>query len=149
MFDKMVLAVDGSPSSEVAIGTAIGFASKLGAHVEAVHVREHDVIVSKAGSGPDLETPDEANALLAGVLNKLKDAGVPTHATLRQAPRHDVVREIIAVADEVGADVIVIGSRGLSGFSESVLGSVSHGLVQRARRPVLIAHALAHVTMAK
>lgn len=145
MFDKMVLAVDDSPSSEAAIETAIGLASKLGAQVEAVHVREHDAIVSKAGSGPDLETPEDAAAMLAAVLNRLKEAGISAHVTLRQSPHHNVVREIIAVADDVGADLIVVGSRGLSGFAESVLGSVSHKLVQHSGRPVLIAHDLAHV----
>jgi nucleotide-binding universal stress UspA family protein len=82
MFDKMVLAVDGSPSSKVAVDTAIGFASKMGAHVEVVHIREHDRIISKAGSGPDLETPEDANALLASVVTKVTEAGVAAHATL-------------------------------------------------------------------
>ncbi len=144
VFDKMVLAVDGSPSSNAAVDTAIGFASKMGAHVEVVHVREHDRILSKAGSGPDLETPEDANALLAGVVTKLTKAGVGVHATLRQAPRHDVAGEIVSVADEVGAEFIVVGSRGLSAFSETVLGSVSHKLVLHAGRPVLVAHEPAH-----
>ncbi len=144
MFDKMVLAVDGSPSSNVAVDTAIGFASKMGAHVEVVHVREHERISSKVSSGPDLETRDDANALLVGIVTKLTEAGVGAHATLRQAPRHDVADEIISVADEVGAEFIVVGSRGLSAFSETVLGSVSHKLVQHAGRPVLVAHEPAH-----
>jgi nucleotide-binding universal stress UspA family protein len=45
---------------------------------------------------------------------------------------------IVDVADEIDADVIVIGSRGLSGLRERLEGSVSHDLAQHAGRPVLI-----------
>jgi nucleotide-binding universal stress UspA family protein len=140
MFEKILLAVDGSESSEVATQTAIGFAAKTGASVEVVHVREHDMIVSKAGSGPDLETGEEAGVLLSGVVDKLKDAGVMVHGTMRQAPASRVAHEIIATADEAGADLIVVGNRGLSSFSGMLLGSVSNKLIHLAGRPVLVAH---------
>jgi nucleotide-binding universal stress UspA family protein len=45
---------------------------------------------------------------------------------------------ILSYAKEHGADVIVIGSRGLGGIREFVLGSVSHNVVQSARIPVLV-----------
>lgn len=144
MFEKILLAVDGSESSEVATQTAIGFAAKTGASVEVVHVREHDMIVSKAGSGPDLETGEEAGVLLSGVVDKLKDAGVMVHGTMRQAPTSRVAHEIIATADEAGADLIVVGNRGLSSFSGMLLGSVSNKLIHLAGRPVLVAHERSH-----
>ena len=144
MFEKILLAVDGSESSEVATQTAIGFAAKTGASVEVVHVREHDIIVSKAGSGPDLETREEAGVLLSGVVDKLKDAGLTAHGTMRQAPTSRVAHEIIAAADEAGADLIVVGNRGLSSFSGMLLGSVSNKLVHLAGRPVLVAHERSH-----
>jgi nucleotide-binding universal stress UspA family protein len=144
MFETILLAVDGSQSSDVATQTAIGFAAKTGASVEVVHVREHDVIVSKAGSGPDLETREEAGVLLSGVVDKLKDAGLTAHGTVRQATTSRVAHEIIAVADEAGADLIVVGNRGLSSFSGMLLGSVSNKLVHLAGRPVLVAHERSH-----
>ena len=45
---------------------------------------------------------------------------------------------IIEVGDEVGADVIVLGTRGLSGLKSFVLGSVSHAVLQHADRAVLV-----------
>jgi nucleotide-binding universal stress UspA family protein len=45
---------------------------------------------------------------------------------------------IVAVAEELGAAAIVIGSRGLKGVSETVQGSLSHELAEHAGRPVLI-----------
>ena len=45
---------------------------------------------------------------------------------------------VIDVADEIGAAVIVIGSRGLNGLEESLKGSLSHAVAEHAGRPVLI-----------
>ena len=45
---------------------------------------------------------------------------------------------ILEYADSCDAGVIVVGSRGLSGIKSAVLGSVSHGLVNNSRRPVLV-----------
>ena len=140
MFDKILVAVDGSKSSEAAAQTAAQFAAKTGASIEVVHVREHDVIVSKAGPGPDLETREEASELLQAVVGRLKDAGGTVHGTIRQAPTAHVAREIIAAADEAGADLIVVGNRGLSAFSGMLLGSVSNKLVHLADQPVLVVH---------
>jgi nucleotide-binding universal stress UspA family protein len=56
------------------------------------------------------------------------------------AAPNDIAAELISVADEIGADLIVVGSRGLSTFSSLLLGSVSHKLVQLAGRPVLVTH---------
>jgi len=47
-------------------------------------------------------------------------------------------KTILAVADEIDAGVIVLGSRGLSGIKSALLGSVSQALVHHAERPVLI-----------
>jgi nucleotide-binding universal stress UspA family protein len=45
---------------------------------------------------------------------------------------------IVAVADEVDADLIVLGSRGLTGAREAFLGSISHEVAEHAGRPLLI-----------
>lgn len=50
---------------------------------------------------------------------------------------------ILETAEEKGCDLIVMGSRGLSGLKELVLGSVSHAVVQKAKMPVLIVKAAA------
>jgi nucleotide-binding universal stress UspA family protein len=144
MFEQILLAVDGSQSSEVATQTAVGFAEKTGASVEVVHIREHDIIVSRASSGPDLETREEAGVLLSRVVDTLKRAGITAHGTVRQAQTSRVAHEIIAAADEAGADLIVVGNRGLSSFSGMLLGSVSNKLVHLAGRPVLVAHERSH-----
>ncbi|WP_261808042.1 universal stress protein [Paenibacillus sp. N3.4] len=49
-----------------------------------------------------------------------------------------ITKEILDYADEINADLIIVGSRGLSSISEFVLGSVSHNIVQHAKLPVLV-----------
>jgi nucleotide-binding universal stress UspA family protein len=65
---------------------------------------------------------------------------VAPRALARAAERDTatVWRAVLAAADEEDADVIVLGSRGRSGFTSVLLGSVSYGVVHHATRPVLI-----------
>lgn len=61
------------------------------------------------------------------------------HATAATASRRFGTAEaILERADQLDVDAIVLGSRGLTGFKSLLLGSVSHGVVQQADRPVVI-----------
>ena len=84
MFEKIVVAIDGSPFSDAAIAAAGGLAAKLGADVEVLHVHEHDLIPSKAGMSPDLETPEEANVVVAAAVERLKTNGVSANGHVLQ-----------------------------------------------------------------
>jgi nucleotide-binding universal stress UspA family protein len=65
-----------------------------------------------------------------------RDAGFAAEGRTKVAsPTWDGV---VAVADEIGAAAIVIGSRGLAGAKELLVGSLSHEVAEHARRPVLI-----------
>jgi nucleotide-binding universal stress UspA family protein len=59
-------------------------------------------------------------------------------ATSRMASAESTWRAVTDVADELDASVIVLGSRGLTGFREAVEGSVSHDVAAHAHRPVLV-----------
>jgi nucleotide-binding universal stress UspA family protein len=140
MFDKIVVAIDGSEFSRAALTAAAGFAVKAGSAVEVVHVHEHDLVPSKAGMSPDLETPAEAKAVVAAAIQQLKESGVVAQGHLLQAQTRDVPRKIIEFANESGADLIVVGRRGLSSLTGMLVGSVSNKLVHTAKVPVMVAH---------
>lgn len=140
MFEKIVVAIDGSPFSDAAIAAAGGLAAKLGAVVEVLHVHEHDLIPSKAGMSPDLETPEEANVVVAAAVERLKTNGVSANGHVLQSSTRDVPRKIIEFTNESGADLIIVGRRGLSSLTGMLLGSVSNKLIHAATVPVLVAH---------
>jgi len=52
--------------------------------------------------------------------------------------RGDTVDELVAYADTIDADLIVVGSRGHGAIASAVVGSVSRGVLHEARRPVLV-----------
>jgi len=140
MFEKVLVAVDGSQFSEAALVAAEGFAAKAGSAVEVVHVHEHDLVPSKAGMSPDLERMDEAKAVVDGAVERLKAKGVTVTGHLLQAQTRDVPRAIIEAAEANGADLIIVGRRGLSSLTGMLVGSVSNKLIHVAKVPFMVAH---------
>jgi nucleotide-binding universal stress UspA family protein len=65
-------------------------------------------------------------------------AGLVAQAVIAESAYEGIWHAILEVADEHDAAIIVLGSRGISTFESLLLGSVSHGVAQHARRPVLI-----------
>jgi nucleotide-binding universal stress UspA family protein len=72
---------------------------------------------------------------LTEALRLAEEAGVDANAELL---RGDAVDEIVAYADTIDADLIVVGSRGHGALTSALLGSVSRGILREARRPVLV-----------
>jgi nucleotide-binding universal stress UspA family protein len=144
MFQKILLAVDGSDHSERAASVAAGIAQKFGAEVVVLHVREWNVSV--LGFGPatalqtvDLETMQAARALADRVEKLLTDQGVRARADVRSALHGQAAGEILSAAKDMGAGLIVMGSRGLSDLSALLIGSVTHKVMHLAECPVLVA----------
>ncbi|HUZ68176.1 MAG TPA: universal stress protein [Candidatus Saccharimonadales bacterium] len=139
MFERILVAVDGSPFSDAALATAAGLAAKVGAEVDVIHVHEHDMPHSKAVHLAELESPIEATEVIAAATAKLTAQGVHAQGHVLEADTHDVARRIIEFADASNADVIIVGRRGLSTLTGMLVGSVSNKLVHVARVPVLVA----------
>ncbi len=140
MFEKIVLAVDGSDQARGAIAAAIDLAAKSRGEVLVVHV--HDIgLVSREAT--DLETRDEARLLTEAALEMVMKAGVSARSELRAARSCDVAKEILHAAKGFDADSIVLGSRGLGDFAGLLLGSVAHRVIQLADCPVIVVRAAA------
>ena len=135
MFEKILLAVDGSESAKRAVAATADLASKTKAEVLVVHVHEKGLVSRET---TDLETGTEASMLTHAALEVVRKAGVSAGSQMRAAHFEDVAREILDAAEGYGADTIVLGSRGLGTFAELLLGSVAHKVIQLARCPVVV-----------
>jgi len=136
MFERILLAVDGSDESKKAIKTAIALAGVSNGEMLVVHVHAKDMGFQVTD---DIESRPEAEMLVEAAVDLVQKAGVSVVGDLRAARTDHVAKEILDAATSFGADVIVVGSRGLGPLSEMLLGSVAHKVVHLAHCPVLIA----------
>jgi nucleotide-binding universal stress UspA family protein len=132
--EKILLATDGSEGAAMATTAASDLASRSGARLHVVHVW-HDV----RGFAHDFvkrELRRRGQEVLDGQVEKIRAAGgeVAT-AHLRGGRTSDVV---IALGEEIGAGLLVVGSRGLGTVQRILMGSQSEEIVHHAQVPVLV-----------
>jgi nucleotide-binding universal stress UspA family protein len=135
MFERILLAVDGSETSRKAIPVVAELAARFGSQVTVLHVREHELTWA---TDVDLDTVEEAANLVDGIVRDLKDAGVSALAEVRRSPVGLVPEMIVSAAEETDATLIAIGTRGLTDWTSLLLGSVAHKVVHHAGCPVLL-----------
>lgn len=142
---KVVLATDGSETAAAAVRFVAGFPFPADTEVIIVSViwdvlHEHEIaaltteqwgVFQEAESG----TRDEVEALLRSEAAMLQKAGWQVTTEIRTG--HPAA-EIVAAAEGHEADVIVVGSHGLTGFKRFLLGSVSSQVLHSAEHSVLI-----------
>jgi nucleotide-binding universal stress UspA family protein len=128
MFERILVAVDGSPQGGKTVPVAVDLASKYGSGVVVVHVREHGRF---EGTDVDLGPPVEAEELVDAVLERFR-------AAIRHVSPGDTPKQIVDVADGWQADLIVLGTRGMTEWKSLVLGGVANKVVQHAACPVLL-----------
>lgn len=126
------------PSSEAALTTAAGFADALATRVVALHVVEPLVFpVPYTMTWEPFDTSTlvpQSEDSLARWLAPVTDLGVPAEPMVRQGM---AAMEIVSVASEIGASLIVQASHGRRGPSRWLLGSVAEDVARRAPCPVL------------
>ena len=135
MFERIVLAVDGSEPARRAVPVAADIASKYGSEVIAVHVLEKQI---GRGGAIALETTQEAVEVADHAARSMKDAGVSARAEARATIIGRAAHEIMEVAEREDAGLIVMGSRGMSDWEGLLVGSVAHKVVHLSSVPVLI-----------
>ena len=136
---KILLGTDGSEDAALAARVAIDLSSRTGAELHVVHVwQELPQRWYPAANAAYLSRLHARQAweLLERRVEEIKDAGaVVTESHRRLGHPAD---EIVGLAEELGADLIVVGSRGLGSVRRLLMGSVSEGVVHHARCPVLV-----------
>ncbi len=107
MFRRVLLAVDGTKSGDVAVDFASAMARDLGATVRVVHVNERIV----GGRGVAYESESEAKEIVDRAVAALRGAGVGADGVHYLANCFTVGERIADAAGDCGADAIVFGSR--------------------------------------
>lgn len=137
MYDRILVAVDHSEISDRAVAAARDLALLSKGEVWVLHLRERET-GAKTGALSIDETTDDANAAVAAAVDRLTAVGVKAHGEVRNTIFGYAAREIINDAEEVNADVIVMGSRGRGDLAGLLLGSTAHKVIHLSRRPVLV-----------
>jgi nucleotide-binding universal stress UspA family protein len=140
---RIVVAVDGSDVSRRAVELAFTTAEASGASLTCVlgwHLEVHEgIVVTEPGSDSWVEVEQRYAGLVHSVVDPVaaRHPGVDVTVDIRHGLPSKVVVEAGA---ELGADVIIVGSRGHGGFAGLLLGSVSRRVVQHAGRVVVVVH---------
>jgi nucleotide-binding universal stress UspA family protein len=137
--NRILIAVDGSPASGEAVAFGVELATEQNAEVIFVHVAPGTDVFPAMGFPMVGAIPHTVNA---GDRAPLEEAaayaaehGIAAKTSLLAG---DTVDEIVAYADSLDADLIVVGSRGHGAIATALLGSVSRGILGESKRPVLV-----------
>jgi nucleotide-binding universal stress UspA family protein len=142
---RILLATDGSEEAELAALRAVELADATDSELHVVHVGvvPHFLVSYPGTLGYERrlyeQIEEESRELLRKQSWQVKAAGgIVAGAHLRMGA---VALEIVALAEELKADLIVMGSRGLGGVRRALMGSVSDSVVRHAHCPVLVVRA--------
>jgi nucleotide-binding universal stress UspA family protein len=128
--NTILVGIDGSAASTQALSQAVELAKATGASLAFACVSRPPADASTAALAADA---DRRTAELAAIVARAVGVSATTHAA--SGPPADALADL---AEELGADLIVVGSRGLGSVRGALLGSVSAALLRRARTPVLV-----------
>ena len=145
MLAKVLLAAEGSPESERAARMAVGLSGALGSELHVVYVAQEPSLfaVSEAEVvDPELRgrlrerAEQDAREGLDGQVGKIEGMGGEVAGAHAGVGRADA--EIVRVAEETRAGLVVLGSRGFGPLRRALMGSVSGSVVRHAPGPVLV-----------
>ena len=139
---RVVVGVDGSPSSRAALRWAVGYAVLIGGTVDAVMARqlpETDLIGGFGQTPAEVDDEgviaDEVRQALDAVITEEVKPDDRSRITARIFEGH-AAAALLQAAD--GAELVAVGHRGLGGFAAAALGSTGYYVVYHANCPVLI-----------
>src|SRR5215212_5429681 len=149
---KILLATDGSSEAELATRTAVDLGQQTNSELHVIHVLDivPTALLYPAATDPEgVELPDpilvegierqaeqRGREMLDAEVERVRSAGgtvVQAHLMMG-----DAAREIVHLAEDIEAGLVVMGSRGRGGLSRALMGSVSDSVVRHAHCPVLV-----------
>lgn len=141
MFKKIVVALDGSPSSTKALEAALSMSKSEDSQLSFIHVVKE--VHPQFAAGEIVLSVTELNSALRQdgerILQEAEDEAKKSHVDFStKLVSGDPAEKILHFAKEEQTELIILGSRGLGTIKEWMLGSVSHKVTQLAECPVLV-----------
>lgn len=132
---SIVIGMDGSDGSKRAVPVAVGLARQSGANLVLAHVDER---IAAKGDMPSIRADeDEIRAEIERVAQEITADGVDAKVERATVVLGGPAHAIAGIAEDVDADMIVVGTRGRSPVAGLLLGGVTDRLLHIAKRPVL------------
>ncbi len=145
MYERILVATDGSPLSDKAVSHAMDLAKLTGASLVALKViPRYPRSYLEGGATVELSEIKRIEAEWAeqaqAVLNKIKADGKAIGVTVKTSvAKSDLIAEsIIATADKQKADMIIMASHGRKGIKRLLLGSETQHVLTHSKVPVLV-----------
>ena len=134
---RILLATDGSPDAALAARSAVELAGGTGSELHVVHVGEFLPTYLAFTEEEPAELRRRAREILDEGVRRIEESGGTVAGDHLRLGRP--AEEIINLAEEIDAGLVVVGSRGLGALRRAVLGSVSENVVRYAPCPVFVA----------
>ncbi len=135
MFETVVVGADASETAAEAVRQAIELVKLTGGQLHIVSAYRPQHLSAAGTDDPGVATGDVAESVLADHASRARAAGLSAQTHARSGAAAEAICE---VAEEISADLIVVGNKGMAGVRR-VLGSVPNSVAHRAPCSVLIA----------
>lgn len=143
MYTRILVGVDGSMPSVLALDEAIKLAKEQGSKLRIVHVVDEGLVISPNVPSANLgETEparlEEGRSILDSAADRARKTGIEAETVLLEEMTHQPGRLLVDQAVEWSADLIVCGTHGRRGVRRLLLGSDSEWVVRHTPVPVLL-----------
>jgi len=143
MYARILIAIDGSPTSDRALQEAIALTKDQKAQLRLIHVIDKAPMVRDyadwiEGDEIDKIFTEAGQKIMEDGLAQAKAAGITATTTLLQTMAERVANVIVDEAKRWPADLIIVGTHGRHGVGHFFLGSVAEGVTRSASLPVLL-----------
>ena len=142
MYQRILVPIDGSATSNHALQEAIKFARLHHAQLKLIHVLEdmgyYDMENYINYTELVESVRDSVKKMLANATELVRQEGVVVAEKLLEAQGKRIANVIVEEAMQWPADLIIIGTHGRSGFNRLLLGSIAEGVLRTARIPILL-----------
>jgi nucleotide-binding universal stress UspA family protein len=135
MYATLLWATDGSAEADLALAEARSLLQPDG-RIVAFHCDQR-FSGGRVGGAPLLADETDRKAKIRSQVDELNADGVNAELLI-ETTHHATPRAVVRVADEIGADAIVCGTRGFGGLRRAVAGSVSAELIHYSHVPVIV-----------